>query len=194
MVHKHVYYFSVAMQQVIREPSSLNNTGVFVFCCFFFFWLRRVFVAAYGLFLVASSEGYSSLQCAGFSLQWLLLLRHAGPRARGFQQWLQCAGSKARRLSSCGSRALELRLSSCDARAQLPCSMCDLPGLGIEPMSSALAGGFLTTVPPGKSHRCVIILHFCGLWFWNLGTAYQGPLAQGLPQTALRCHRDCGLI
>ena len=29
--------------------------------------------------------------------------------------------------------------------------MWDLPGPGLEPMSPALAGGFLTTVPPGKS-------------------------------------------
>ena len=28
--------------------------------------------------------------------------------------------------------------------------MWDLPGPGLEPMSPALAGGFLTTVPPGK--------------------------------------------
>ena len=29
--------------------------------------------------------------------------------------------------------------------------MWDLPGPGLEPMTPALAGGFLTTVPPGKS-------------------------------------------
>ena len=29
----------------------------------------------------------------------------------------------------------------------------DLPGPGLEPMSPALAGGFLTTVPPGKSQK-----------------------------------------
>ena len=29
----------------------------------------------------------------------------------------------------------------------------DLPGPGIEPVSPALAGGFLSTVPPGKSLR-----------------------------------------
>jgi len=29
--------------------------------------------------------------------------------------------------------------------------MWDLPGPGIEPMSLALAGGFLTTGPPGES-------------------------------------------
>ena len=28
--------------------------------------------------------------------------------------------------------------------------MWDLPGPGLEPVSPALAGGFLTTVPPGK--------------------------------------------
>ena len=31
------------------------------------------------------------------------------------------------------------------------CGMWDLPGPGLEPASPALAGGFLTTVPPGKS-------------------------------------------
>ena len=50
-----------------------------------------------------SSWSYSSLRCAGFSLQWLLFLRSTGSRRAGF--------------SSCGSRALERRLSSCGARA-----------------------------------------------------------------------------
>ena len=43
------------------------------------------------------------------------------------------------------------RLSSCGARAQLLRSMWDLPGPGPEHVSPALAGGFLTTAPPGKS-------------------------------------------
>ena len=34
--------------------------------------------------------------------------------------------------------------------------MWDLPGPGIEPVSPALAGGFLTTVPPGKSLDAII--------------------------------------
>ena len=71
--------------------------------CFCFFWLRWVFVAARGLSLVAMSGGYSSLWCVGFSLRWLLLLRTMGSRCAGF--------------SSCGSRALERRLSSCGTRA-----------------------------------------------------------------------------
>ena len=70
---------------------------------FIYFWLCWVFVAARGLSLVAASRGYSSLWCAGFSLRWLLLLWSTGSRRMGF--------------SSCGSRALEHRLSSCGARA-----------------------------------------------------------------------------
>ena len=34
--------------------------------------------------------------------------------------------------------------------------MWDLPGPGLEPVSPALAGGFLTTVPPGKSKTVVL--------------------------------------
>ena len=60
-----------------------------------------------------------------FALQWLLLLQSTGSRRRG--------------------------LSSCGAWAQLLCGMEDLPGPGMEPVSLALAGGFLTTGPPGKS-------------------------------------------
>ena len=65
------------------------------------------------------------MQCAGFSLRWLLLLQSTGSRHAG--------------------------CSSCGTRAQLLHGMWDLPGPGIEPMSPALAGGFLTTAPPGKS-------------------------------------------
>ena len=50
---------------------------------FIYFWLRWVFPAALGLSLVAASRGYSSLLCAGFSLQWLLLLWSTGSRHAG---------------------------------------------------------------------------------------------------------------
>ena len=100
---------------------------------------RWVFVAARGLSLVVASGGYSSLQCMGFSLRWLLLLCSTGSR---------CVG-----ISSCGSWALEHKLSSRGAQALLLHGMWDLPGPGLEPVSPALAGGFLTTVPPGKSQN-----------------------------------------
>ena len=65
-------------------------------------------------------------------------------------------GLQARGLSSCGLRALERRLSSCGARTQLLRDTWDLPGPGLEPVSPALAGRFLTTAPPGKSGRQIL--------------------------------------
>ena len=107
------------------------NLFIYLFIC-----LRWVFFATRGLSLVAGSRGYPSLWCTGFSLQWLLLSWSMGSRHAGF--------------SSCGLRALEHRLSSCGAWDQLFHGMWDLPRPGIEPVSPALAGGFLTTAPPGK--------------------------------------------
>ena len=72
--------------------------------------------------------GYPLLRCAGFSLRWLLLLRSADSSRTGF--------------------------SSCGALVLLLLGMWDLPGPGLEPVSPALAGGFLTTAPPGKSPVC----------------------------------------
>ena len=77
--------------------------------------------------------------CSGFSC--------CGARALGARASVVVAQG----LSSCGSWALEHRLSSCGARARLLHGMWDLPGPGLKPVSPALAGGFLTTVPPGKS-------------------------------------------
>ena len=62
----------------------------------------------------------------------------------------------ARGLSSCGSRALESRLGSCGARALLLRSMWDPPRPGLEPVSPALAGGFLTTASPGKPQSDIL--------------------------------------
>ena len=47
-------------------------------------------------------------------------------------------------------RLQTLRLSSCGSQAQPLCGMWNLPGPGLEPVSPALAGRFLTTAPPGK--------------------------------------------
>ena len=82
--------------------------------------------------------GARDSHCGGFSC--------CGAQAVGTQALV----AVARGLSSCGSRALELRLSSCGARALLLCGMGELPRPGFKPVSPALAGGFLTTAPPGK--------------------------------------------
>ena len=125
------------------EYEEISHYSFFLNYLFIYFW-HWVFVAARGLSLVAASGGYSSFQCMGFSLQWLLLLRSTGSRHTGFS-------SCGMRLSSCGSWALERKLSSCGIQAQLLRGMWDLPGPRLEPVSPALAGRFLTTAPPGKS-------------------------------------------
>ena len=82
----------------------------FIYLCIYF-WLRWVFVAARGLSLVAGERGLlfvavrRLLICGGFSC--------CGARALGV--WASVV--VAHRLSSCGSRALERRLSSCGAWA-----------------------------------------------------------------------------
>ena len=76
---------------------------------FIYFWLRWVFIAACGLSLAAWSRGYPSLRvwdshCTGFS---------CGARALGAQASVVVVLG----LSSCGSWALEHRLSSCGTGA-----------------------------------------------------------------------------
>ena len=44
-----------------------------------------------------------------------------------------------------------LLFSSSGAQTELLHGMWNLPGAGMEPVSPALAGGFLTTGPPGES-------------------------------------------
>ena len=51
----------------------------------------------------------------------------------------------------CDSGALERGFSSCGPLAPLSHGMWNLPGPGIEPVSPALAGRFLTTGPLGTS-------------------------------------------
>ena len=153
---------------------------------FIYFWLHWVFLAVSRLSLVAVSRGYSSLWCTGFSLwcaglslRWLLLLRTTGPRRAGF--------------SSCGMRALERRLSSCGAQAELLRSMWDLPGPGLEPMSPALAGGFPTTAPPGKpiytgfaiNLRVGFLILVCGLYSYGLALPWIQWAAWGIYQAHL---------
>ena len=95
-------------------------------------WLCWVFVSVRGLSLVVASGvhsswrrgGHSSSRCVGLSLSRPLVAEHR---------------FHTRRLSNWGSRAELFR------------GMWDLPRLGLEPVSPALAGRFSTTAPPGKS-------------------------------------------
>ena len=103
----------------------------FIYFYFIYFWLCWVFVAVPRLSLVVASRatlrcGARASHCGGFSC--------CGARAQGTQA------------SVVGAHGL----SSCGSRAQLLCGMWDLPGPGLEPVSPALAGRFLTIAPTGK--------------------------------------------
>ena len=114
-------------------------------CNLFFviFWLHLGLLCCAQAFLYLQ-RARATLRC-GAKASWALGVRASVVVAFG--------------LSSSGSLALELRLSSCGTWASLLCGMWDLPGPGLEPMSPALTGGFLTTAPPEKpsSFHCYVL-------------------------------------
>ena len=110
----------------------------YLFVCLFI-WLCRVLVAACGIFHC----GVQALRC--------------GTRA-SFQLW--CVGPRACRLSSCGVQGSRAHRFSCP----VACGIL-VPQPGIEPVSPALEGGFLTTGPPGKSHVPPLLCFFFLFFF-----------------------------
>ena len=78
---------------------------------FIYFWLCRVFAAARGLSLVAASRGPLFDAVRG------LLIVVASLCCRAWALGTRASVVVAHGLSSCGSQALERRLSSCGARA-----------------------------------------------------------------------------
>ena len=142
----------------VQIVSSLASGNIFKLLCVFFFFLILFIFVWVGSSLLRT--GFLQLRQVGATLHCCAWTSHCG----GFS----CCGAwalgvrasvvAARGLSSCGSRALERRLSSCGTRAQLLHGTWDLPGPGLEPVSPALAGGFLTTAPQGKSLVCVLLM------------------------------------
>ena len=86
--------------------------------------------------------------CLFTNIYLLIFLAALGLR-RCLQDFSSCG---VRGFSCCGAWAPgHSGFSNYGPRAYLLRGVWDPPGPGIEPMSSALAGGFLTTGPPGKS-------------------------------------------
>ena len=139
-----LYYFcSQRIQSLRRGPRGRKHTRSVSLlkcvsgCC--------VFALVPGLYPAVVSRGYSSPRCVGFSLRPFLLLQSTGPGALSLQQ-LQREGAVVvfPGLSSMGSVLVVHGLSCSTARG-------NLPGSGIEPVSPALGGRFLSIVPLGKS-------------------------------------------
>ena len=104
---------------------------------FIYFQLFWVFVAVHGAFSSGGEQGLFLLQCMGFSLHWLLLLQSMGLGHPGF--------------GSCRVWAQQLQHTGLVDPKHVKSSRP-----GIEPVSPALVGRFLTTGPPGKS--CFLFL------------------------------------
>ena len=90
---------------------------------------------------VVSSRDYSAPACRLLTVVASLVAQTPGHT--GFSSY----GTYAQHLSSW---ALEHRLNGCGPQAL---NMWDRPGSGIEHLPPTLAGGFFTTVSPGKSHH-----------------------------------------
>ena len=94
------------------------------------------FVSAHGLFIaVASLVNGEQVLCA-----WTLIFA-------------------ARQLRSCGSQAREPGLQQLWQMTWLLRNLWNLPRPGIDPVSPALAGRFLSTVPPGRSFFSFLFCH-----------------------------------
>ena len=89
---------------------------------------------------------FSSCHSQGLLSSWGALASHCG----GFSCWGAWA-LEWEIFGSCGSQALEHRLNSCGAWAQLLCGIRDFLRPGIKRLSTALAGTVFTTEPSGKS-------------------------------------------
>ena len=145
--------------------SVIPRTIGFIVLFFFF----NIFIYLFIHLFIFGCVGSSLLHAGGFLWLWQAGALHCGAQAShcgGFsccRTWALGARASvvvAHGLSSCGSRALERRLSSCGLRAWLLRGMWYPPGAGIEPMSPALAGRLLTTAPPGKSGFIILIISF----------------------------------
>ena len=81
-----------------------------------------------------------------------------------------CGGFSCGRVQALG----QVGFSSCGMQSQFPHGTWDLLGQGIEPVFLALAGGLLTTGPPGKSKVILdtptskFIFHYFPLQLWLL--------------------------
>ena len=126
-------WFALRPSSQVKTTLLAGEPRFFIIYLFIYSWLCWVFVGVRRLYRVSASGDYSSLQ-------W-------GAQAIGV--WASVTAAHG--LSSYSVQALEHGPSSCCARAQLPHSVWDIPGPGIEPLCPALAGRFLTTGPPGKS-------------------------------------------
>ena len=87
-----IFVFLTSLSMIVSRSIHVAVNGIIFWFFFFFLIYFWVFAAVHRLSLVATSGGYSSLQCSGFLLWWLLLLQSMGSRYMGFSScgtWAQ---------------------------------------------------------------------------------------------------------
>ena len=122
-----------------------SSPAALVPVCFLFLMYNLIylFMAVLGLAAV-----WAPLQLwqMGAPLQLCGLLIAGAPLVAGRRLQGMCAAVVA----ACGLQSTDSVVVAHRLRAQLLCSTWDLPRSRIKPVSPALAGGFLSTEPPGK--------------------------------------------
>ena len=127
----------------------LWKLGSFFFCNLFIYFTYLFYLFIFGC--VGSSllrACFLQLRRAGATLRCSAWASHCGgfsccgARALGMRASVVVARGRPQLwlagIRSCGSRALERRLSSCGARASLLRDIWELPGPGLEPLSPAI--------------------------------------------------------
>ena len=133
----------------VRPRETTEGSSPSSGCCFRIFleWLTTHLKKSMYLFrlcwVTAAACGLSLTAVHG-------LLLAVAPVLQSMSSGECCSAAVTRRFSGCSSQALEHGLSSYGTWALLSCSMGDPPGSGIELVSPASAGRFLTTGSPGK--------------------------------------------
>ena len=136
--------------RALGQPFSSSCCFFFLVAALFIYWLYWVSLLR-GLFSSCSKRGLLS-SCGAWA-----------SHRRGASCWGAWApGARA-------SVAAAHGLTSFGSWAWLLRGMWNLPGPGIKPLSHALAGGFLSTVPPGKASSAYFLAfgwddpNFCSL-------------------------------
>ena len=162
ILYKKHFLWAKHFSMCFMAINSFNSYNTCMKQVLLFFFINLFIFGCVGSSLL--HVGFLQLWRAGATLRCGVWASHGSGfsccRARALVAWASVVVACG--LSNCGSQALERRLSSCGTWAQLLRCMWDLPGPGLEPVSPALAGGFLTTALPRKPSRYYYYYHVTG--------------------------------
>ena len=133
------------------------SSEILHFLYFFFFVLFILFSILFTYYFLVALVFVAA--------QSILKSQRAGATLHCSVQASHCSGNSCCRTQALSMDSVILAHGQvhCGTAASLLWGMWNLPRPGIEPVSLALAGGFLSTVPPGESRFSVFLM------LWHLG-------------------------